>query len=162
MLLFILERGAIMTIIDAINRIDALKPNVYSQSEKIDWLSAIDGMIKRTVMDFYYPSRPIPEEPEENETEQASEWRPIRCKHEKPKPEPFVPYTEDTPLDTVLLAYAPFDDLYIYWLESKIDYANGEYAKYNNSVSRFNEAFSMFRNDYNRTHEAFNTCTRYF
>ena len=32
-----------MTIIDVIGRIDTLKPNGYKQSEKIKWLSELDG-----------------------------------------------------------------------------------------------------------------------
>ena len=34
-----------MTIIEAINRIDTLKPNTYSQETKVYWLSKLDGII---------------------------------------------------------------------------------------------------------------------
>ena len=40
-----------MTLIEAINRADNLTTNGYSQSEKIAWLSELDGRIKESVID---------------------------------------------------------------------------------------------------------------
>ena len=40
-----------MTIIEAINKLDALKFNTYSQNDKVAWLSQLDLAIKRTVLD---------------------------------------------------------------------------------------------------------------
>lgn len=40
-----------MTLIEAINRADNLTVNGYSQSEKIAWLSEIDGRLKESVID---------------------------------------------------------------------------------------------------------------
>ena len=40
--------------------------------------------------------------------------------------------------------------VYIKWLESKIDYNNAEYGKYNNSSIAFNNAYSAFERYYNR------------
>ncbi len=42
-----------MTIGKAIARINTLKPNTYTDFEKIDWLSALDSMVKRTVIDTH-------------------------------------------------------------------------------------------------------------
>ena len=56
-------------------------------------------------------------------------------------------YTED-----VLLIPAPHDDIYLKWLETKIDYYNAEYVKYNNSSTAFNNAYSAFERCYNRQH----------
>ena len=39
-----------MTIIQAINRLDALKPNTYSTRQKVLWLSQLEAMVKRQVM----------------------------------------------------------------------------------------------------------------
>ena len=113
-----------MTIIEAINQIDSLKPNTYSMPDKVRWLSNLDWMIKTEIIDT----------------------------HEGAEGESFSGYTEETSLDTVLLAKAPNEDLYIKWLETQIDYANGEYGRYNNSMTAFNTAYSTFCNYYNRTH----------
>ena len=113
-----------MTIMDAIYRIDELKPNSYSQSEKIKWLSSLDGLIKSKIIDT----------------------------HEGGEAVIFSGYDENTELGTELLVPAPYDDVYLRWLETQIDYANGEYGKYNNSAIIFNTAYTEYANYYNRTH----------
>ena len=112
-----------MTIIEAINRIDTLKPNRYELSDKVRWLSTIDGVIKAEIIDT----------------------------HEGGENIEFKGYREDE-LYTKLIADAPYDDIYVKWLEAQIDYANGEYGKYNNSITTFNAAFDSYSRFYNRTH----------
>lgn len=113
-----------MTLIEAINRIDILKPNTYTQQEKVKWLSTIDGIIKRNIIDT----------------------------HEGADKVAFEGYDEKTNLATELLVPAPYDEVYLRWLETKIDYANGEYARYNNSAEAYNDAYTEFARYYNRTH----------
>ena len=113
-----------MTIMEALNRIDALKPNSYSPQDKTRWLSALDGIIKKEIIDT----------------------------HEGGEGVAFNGYTDATPLTTELLVPAPYDDIYIRYLEMQIDYTNGEYGKYNNSMSMYNSAYSNYANYYNRTH----------
>ena len=113
-----------MTLLEAINRIDVLKPNGYSQAEKIQWLSNLDGIVKREIIDTHEGSEGVT----------------------------FNGYTEETSLTTELLVPAPYDDVYLRYLEAQIDYANGEYTKYNNAVEAYNTAYSTFRRYYNRTY----------
>ena len=113
-----------MTIIEAIGKIDDLKRNTYSQLDKIGWLSRLDSMAKRLVIDT----------------------------HEGGTNVSFSGYNENTDLDTELLIPEPFDEAYLRWLEAQIDYANGEYDKYNNSIDTFNTSWTGYQNYYNRTH----------
>lgn len=113
-----------MTIIEAINGIDAIKPNTFEQIEKVKWLSILDGRIKEEIIDT----------------------------HEGAEGVVFNGYSEDTPLDTQLLVSAPYDELYLRWLEARIDHANNEYGKYNNSSVMFNNAYSEYWRYYNRNH----------
>lgn len=113
-----------MTIIEAINRINAVKPNSYDQSQKVKWLSTLDGIVKKEVIDT----------------------------HEGGEEVAFNGYTDETLLSTQLLITAPYDEVYIRYLEMQIDYANGEYGKYNNSSDVYNEAYTAFKRYYNRTH----------
>lgn len=113
-----------MTLIEAINRINILKPNTYSQEEKVKWLSNLDGIIKKEIIDT----------------------------HEGAEGVVFNGYDEFTDLSTVLLVPAPYDDVYLRWLEAQIDYANGEYARFNNVVQAYNDAYSAYFRDYNKTH----------
>ena len=113
-----------MKIIEAIHKIDDLKHNTYSQSDKVVWLSRLDSMVKRFVIDT----------------------------HEGGEGVTFTGYGPDTDLDTELLLPEPFDEAYLRWMEAQIDYTNGEYAKYNNSIQMFNTIFDGYKNYYNRTH----------
>ncbi len=111
-----------MTIMEALHRIDTIKPNSYNQTEKIKWLSTLDGIIKTEIIDAHNGAENVV----------------------------FNGYTEDTALTTPLLVPAPYDEIYLFWLESKIDYWNGEIGKYNNSISMYNEAYSTYQRYYNR------------
>lgn len=113
-----------MTILEAVHKIDTVKPNSYTQSEKIKWLSTLDGIIKSEIIDT----------------------------HEDGENVEFEGYDDETDLDTELLVPSPYDDVYVRWLEARIDYANGEYGKYNNSMVAYNDAYSLFSNYYNRKH----------
>ena len=123
-----------MTIIEAIERVDSLKPNNYTQEDKIAWLSMLDGVIKTEIIDT----------------------------HEGAEDVAFNGYGVDISRDTVLLAPAPYDDVYVKWLEAQIDYSNGELAKFNNSITMYNTAYSAFERYYNRTHMPRGTSFRYF
>ena len=110
-----------MTIIEAINSIDALKANAITQSDKVEWLSRLDWRVKREIIDTH-------------------EGGSIS----------FSGYDDDTALDTELLAPAPYDEMYLRWMEAQMDYANGEYDRYNNSITMFNTAYSDYERYYNR------------
>ena len=51
-----------------------------------------------------------------------------------------------------LIAKAPYDVLYVYWLMAQIDLKASELNKYNNSLALFKEAFKDYKAWYNRTH----------
>lgn len=113
-----------MTINEAINRLDVLKANSYSEPEKIEWLSRVDSMVKVQIVDTHVGGDKVS----------------------------FHGYTENTPMETVLLVPAPFDELYLRWLEAQIDYHNHEYDGYNNAIILFNTAFQAYADHYNRCH----------
>ena len=47
-------------------------------------------------------------------------------------------------LGAELLVRFPHDDIYEAWLAAKIDFANGEYEKYQNSMAMYNELYEDF------------------
>ena len=123
-----------MTIIEAINKIDTFKPNTYTQLDKVKWLSELDGLIKTEIIDT----------------------------HEGGSEIIFSGYDENTDINTKLLVSAPYEDIYIKWLESKIDYNNAEYGKYNNSSTAYNHAYSAFERYYNRHNMPIQTKLKFF
>lgn len=54
-----------------------------------------------------------------------------------------ITYTVDD-LTKEMLVRPPYDDLYPLYLEAQIDYANGEYNKYANTMERFNKRMAEF------------------
>ena len=64
----------------------------------------------------------------------------------------FSGYDDSTDLQAELLIPAPYDEVYLRWMEAQIDYNNGEYDKYNNAIDMFNTVFHDYKNYYNRTH----------
>ena len=113
-----------ITIRQAICLLDSMKVNGSRQEDKIKWLSKLDGMIKKKIIDTHEGGQEIV----------------------------FTPYDENTPLDTPLLVSEPYEDLYRYWLEAQIDYTNGEIGRYNNSIAMFNTEYAAFESFYNRSH----------
>lgn len=123
-----------MKIIDAVNRIDSLKHNTYTNADKVAWLSRLDSMVKKLIIDT----------------------------HERADEVIFTGYDDSTDLQTELLVPEPFDEVYLRWLEAQIDYHNGEYGKYNNAIAMYNTAYEAYRNDYNRTHMPLGKSFKYF
>ncbi len=114
-----------MTILDAISHIDVVKPNSYTQNEKIAWLSQLDWNIKKEIIDTHSGGDAYAE---------------------------FSGYDGDVDTNTELIVPAPYDEVYIRYLEMQIDYANNEYGKYNNSMAMYNTAYTAFERYYNREH----------
>lgn len=113
-----------MTIMEAISRTDGLKQNTYTQDEKIAWLNKLDGMVKKFIIDT----------------------------HEGGEGVTFSGYTGETDLNTELLVPEPFTDVYQRWLEAQIDLTNGEYDKYNASITLFDREYQHFADAYHRSH----------
>lgn len=112
-----------MTLRDAINRIDGLKHNTYATAEKVAWLSLLDGIVKSQIIDT----------------------------HEGGEDTKFSGYTESD-MEKKLLIPAPYDEVYIRWLEAQIDYYNGEIARYNNSMMMYQTAYDSYQRYYNRNY----------
>lgn len=113
-----------MKIDEVLERIDGLKPNTFGDAEKIEWLARLDARIHGEIL--------------------------MTHEHE-PGEEEFTPYPADVDRETELLVEYPYDSLYVYYLESQIDYYSGEMAKYNNSAAMFNSAYAEYANHINRT-----------
>ena len=171
-----------MKIIEAITRLDALKFNTYQQDDKVQWLSRLDNMVKKQIIDThegadkeqaiteYIQSNIVAHEKavteymkvnevSREEAEANVEFREIKYKEAKEHIETtrndifFNGYDDSTDLQTELLIPAPYDEVYLRWMEAQIDYYNGEYDKYNNAIIMFNTAFEAYQKHYNSAHK---------
>ena len=122
-----------MTIRQVIEQVDSSLANTYGQKEKIRWLSQLDQRVKVQIIDT----------------------------HEGAENVRFNGYGENTDPDTVLLVPAPFDEMYLRWLEAQIHYANQEEDRCNNATDAFNVLYAEFRTYYNRQHMPLGPKLRY-
>ena len=143
-----------LMIYDLIEQVDAIKPNSYTVAEKLAWVSELDGNIYHDLKEWY-----------DNPEEINEAWFSARLmgnglklpydEHEDytPTVTPYV-YKDGTQIfvkvSAILLAPFPYDAMYVTWLSAKIDYANGDIAKYNNAKVMFDEQYGSFMNWVNR------------
>ena len=180
-----------MKIIEAINQIDSLKHNTFSQDNKVAWLSRLDSMVKKHIIDTHegadkeqainayildnkksYEDSVVEymkvNEVSREEAEKNVVFQEIKYKEAKEHIEAtrndisFTGYDSLTDLQTELLVPEPYDEVYLRWMEAQIDYYNGEYEKYNNAIEMFNTAFNSYQNYYNRTHKPKGKQFKYF
>lgn len=118
-----------MTVQEAISQVDALCPNRYTIEDKVRWLNEVDARIDKEILSKY---------------EEA---------YEGGLPYTYTPYTVSD-LSTRLLAPAPYSTMYVYYLQSRINYADNETDRYNNSSAMFNQAYFEFGNYFNSTQKA--------
>lgn len=113
-----------MRIDEVIAAVDSLKPNQYTGAQKIRWLSDCDSNI----------------------------WHNVIQTHERVEgmPECFYGYDPEKDMESRLLAPAPHDILYRYYLEMMIDFYNKEINAYNNSSAIYNNAYREFAAYWNR------------
>lgn len=112
-----------MTIKEALEAADRLRANQFRQEEKISWLSRLDGRIYRELI--------VPRSGDEEDG--------------------FKPYTA-ADVNKELLASYPYDELYLHYLISQMDFYNAEISRYNNSSAMFNTVYNEFEAAYNRDH----------
>lgn len=99
---------------EIIARVDAVKPNAFSDEVKLGWIAELDGLLAANVF-LMSPAEIL---------------------------QVHYSYPED--METMVLADFPYDNLYDYWLIAKIDFMNGEYERYENTMQLYNAAYSSF------------------
>lgn len=112
-----------MTIQEVLSYIAEIKPHTIGDDILVRWLSKLDGLIYDDMLRWHEDA------PEKREA-----------------------YDAAADMDTELYLQHPYDDVYPLYLIAQIDYANGEYGRFNNSMIMFNSAYSEAANAYNREH----------
>lgn len=114
-----------MTIQEALDQLDEMKPNMMSRKLKVKYLTEIEQLI----------------------------YDEIVLKHvqaEEPAGKPV--YTEDSDPGTVLIIPDPYSSVYLYWLMTKVDIQNQEDARYNIDRQHFENAYDTMSDWYTREH----------
>lgn len=111
-----------MKIKEAIDRTFSLRPDSFSQEEKIAWLSELDHQTYLEVFSAH-----------ENNKVDAS----------------VFPYNAEN-METELIIPSPYDKVYISYLKAKIEEAYGEVDSYNNAVAMFQQQMGEFKRYWHR------------
>ncbi len=163
-----------MTIKDIIRMADGIKPNAFDADTKTAWLNEVEGLVQTEVMLIAPPDIARHEYCgyKRVEGEAAPKWEegvyyinrggaaaPVYLPLEK-QPEDWEEsfgsyYLRDSSLDGAveMLVKPPHDKLYCAYLCAMIDFANGEYGRYHNSMELFNTYFSEYQRWYARTYD---------
>lgn len=112
-----------MTLSQAISRGDALADNQIPFGQKVAWLSHLDGTIHREILET----------------------------HAQTAGRAFSGYGGDAAPDTELLTPFPYDELYPWYLETRIHEAHGETRRYNDAVQKYNAALLSYCDFVNRS-----------
>ena len=114
-----------MTLQEALDITDEMKPNMMKRDLKIKYLTEIEQLI----------------------------WAEILMKHEHAEDQETKPeYTEESLPGTVLIVPDPYSMVYVYWLMSKIDIQNQEDARYNIDRAHFENEYDTMSDWWTRNH----------
>lgn len=105
-----------MTVKQVIDRADSVKPNAFTSEEKLHWLGELEGRIGAELMFM--------------SVQDLSELE--------------LRYPQD--MTSELLVSPPYDDVYYYWLLTRIDESNGEFNKAANTQELFRARYNSFAN----------------
>lgn len=159
-----------MTVREILTTVDRLRPNAFTDQEKLQFLNTIEGRIYREILEKAEPprrKRPKPMKLQEEtteeipETEEAPETENVQ--EEKPAPEGggflslqkercFRPFREGEE-ERELAVGIPYTDIYIYYLAAMIDFYSGDSGRYNDSMAMFNRAWEDYAAHYRATHK---------
>ena len=113
-----------MTIQEALDMIDEMKPNMMSRKMKIKYLNEIEGLVHQEIV----------------------------MTHEHTEEEAIKPhYTEETEPGTEMIVPEPYSLLYVYWVMTKIDIQNMEDERYNADRAQFENHYNMMSDWWTRT-----------
>lgn len=107
-----------MTLKQAIDRTNLLKPNTFSNDQKTDIITSAEGNIRAII--------------------NGIEGTDV----------PNVKYKYANDENVSLIAGSPYDDLYLFYLSAMIDFWNQEYAGYQVAMAQYNNLLSEFRKYY--------------
>ena len=103
-----------MKLREILTTVDQLRPNAYTDAEKIQWLNTIEG---RVYTDIFQKAEGFEGE--------------------------FVPFEEGQE-ERELAVPVPFTDLYTFFLMSRIDFLNGDSGRYNDTMVLLQNAWDEY------------------
>lgn len=111
-----------MTLRELFTTVDQLRPNAFTDAEKIRMVNTVEGRIYKDILSKYEGEEPI-----------------------------FTPFEEGQE-ERELAVPVPYTDVYVFYLTSMMDFYNGDSGRYNDSMVLYNQAWNDFQAYYLQTH----------
>lgn len=127
-----------MTAGECIVKADLLRPNAISEGEKLGWCLELEHQLQHE----FYP-RYV------NEARQRDGSSVVPTVRTVPA---VLSDKEPTGRETVLSGSGPYEEMYVYYVASKIDLASQETEAYAVDAAMLRAAMDDFRKDYHRSH----------
>ena len=135
-----------MTANNIITAVDQLKPNEYTTSQKLMWLTQIDRQLLVDII-LKHANTIAGTEPESPTA--GDLWLDgSTLKRYSSGWDQVFPYATSS---AVLLFDESAEEVYQWYLFTQIDLYNAEYIRYNNSSEMFNRAYADLERRYNRS-----------
>ena len=111
-----------MNLRELLVEVDQLRPNAFTDAEKIRMVNTVEGRIYKDILSKYEGEEPV-----------------------------FIPFAEGQE-ERELVVPVPFTDVYVFYLISMVDFYNGDSNKYNDSMILYNDAWENYAAHYLQTH----------
>lgn len=145
-----------MQVRELFTALDRMRPNAFTDGEKLYFLNTIEGRIYREILEKAEPLPPVclpsvwKEKPEEEKMEEEKTEE--ETEKELSRLPCFRPFREGEEMRELAVP-VPYTDIYLYYLAAMIDFHNGDSSRYNDTMVLFNQAWADFAACYRQTHK---------
>ena len=140
--LYLMEKK--MTVAEIIEQYNTERPNQASDELKIGWLKKCEQMIINEVIISH----------EHDLTDEDKVSLSVHGSTLKITPAGLLEsHMDGFDLDTEMLVPAPYDDLYLWYLDQRVGYTQADTKRYNMAVVQYNNALLSYQQYFNRTYK---------
>ncbi len=140
-----------MTLSEVIAKVTDLRPSEYDHDDLTHWLNEVEFMAIDQVFSRAVQVKKPPDHMEPVTVLPGVDYSDIPEPEEDP--EPWKPYNYAEDGEKELLIPQQFTSCYLDYLFAKIDFHNGEIARYNVDAQQFEADWQAFASWYRRTHK---------
>ena len=131
-----------------IEQFNTERPNQIDDSLKLGWLRKCEQMIINEVLIRH--EHDLESEDKISLTVSGSTLKVVSAGT-------FTEHIDSFDMDSEMLVQEPYDDLYIYYLDTRVALQNNDTKRYNVANAQYNNAYYAFQQYFNRTNKTIKT-----
>lgn len=133
-----------MTVAGLIEQFNAERPNDIADEVKVGWLQKCEQMIINEILKSHEHDLE-----DDNRIVLGVSGSTLVVT----PPGSFETHIDTFDMDTIPLVPAPYDDLYLYYLDQRIAWNNNDTKRYNAASDKYNSAYLSYQQYCNRTYK---------